>query len=258
MAAAVVAQHLKFEGKLVLQARSGGQIPPADGPNAIPGTAGINKAAATTATATRFDPAAGRRAAGHHYRPACRRYQGIVPLRPGFWPTAGTVTSLQSEQSWHLHSLASDGTEPVDCCSSGSRRRSWPGDAEQRARQWEHARPLAANRRAARTAGVTCLNWPTACITQDLLRLFLLMPLRPHSQLFRERTRNALSAPRQVQSLLQEMGVITMIMRICNQQYRFAREDLWQDILDPPCTRGLFINKGVSCGSASGREFPVF
>ena len=64
----------------------------------------------------------------------------------------------------------------------------------------------------------------------------------PTAVLFRcscstERTLRALAAigAEEVESLLQEMGCITMDCEFCNQQYRYQREDL-QDILasQPP------------------------
>ncbi|MCP5205290.1 MAG: Hsp33 family molecular chaperone HslO [Pseudomonadales bacterium] len=233
-AAVLLRSTLKFEGKLVLQARSGGQIPLLMAEcNTAGDVRGIARGAAT-ATATRFDQLLGDGQLAITIDPLKgRRYQGIVPLSGDSLAHSLDGYFAQSEQLGTRIWLASDGHR-----AGGLLLQQLPPqlarDAEQRARQWEHACTLAATVEPRELLELPARELAHRLYHQDSLRLFPGTPLRFHCSCSRERTRNALSAlgSEEVQSLLQEMGVITMDCEFCNQQYRFAREDL-QDILGP-------------------------
>jgi redox-regulated HSP33 family molecular chaperone len=63
---------------------------------------------------------------------------------------------------------------------------------------------------------------------EDPLRLFDPLAVVFHCNCSRQRTLSALSTldPGELVDLLEEQGSITMDCEFCNQQYRFAREDL--------------------------------
>jgi molecular chaperone Hsp33 len=101
-------------------------------------------------------------------------------------------------------------------------------DPQQRQRQWEHSCALAATIAPSELLALTTEDLLFRLYHEDSLRLFEPTPIRFRCSCSRTRTLRALSAidPAELASLLQELGAITMDCEFCNQQYRFAREDL--------------------------------
>ena len=233
MAAAVLlSTTLKFEGKLILQIRSDGQIPllmvecdntlrvRAIARGAEQATSNSNEQLLTNGQlAITIDPTGGQ------------RYQGIVPLEQGSLALSLDAYFEQSEQLKTRFWLAADGGR-----AAGLLLQQLPAqittDDTLRLQQWEHAYSLAAT-----VQGDELLQLSAE---QLLYRLYHEEPVRlfePSAVYFcctcsRQRTRAALVSlhPAEIEELLEELGSITMDCEFCNQQYRFAREDL-EDIL---------------------------
>ena len=233
-AAVLLRSTLKFEGTLVLQARSGGQIPLLMAEcNTAGDVRGIARGAAT-ATATHFDQLLGDGQLAITVDPLRgKRYQGIVPLSGDSLAHSLDGYFAQSEQLGTRVWLACDGQR-----AGGLLLQQLPPQvtsvSEQRDRQWEHACALAGTIRDPELLQISAEQLIHRLYHQDPLRLFPGTPLRFHCSCSRERTLNALSAlgAEEVEDLLQELGSITMDCEFCNQQYQFLREDL-QEILGP-------------------------
>lgn len=235
MAAAVLlATTLKFEGKLVLQARSEGQVPllMAECDN----TLRIRAIArgAEQATADRFsqllpggtlaitiDPTRGQ------------RYQGIVPLVENSLAHSLDAYFRQSEQLGTRFWLAADSDRaagmllqqlPADKVENGSLRH----------QQWDHACTLAVTLQETELLELAAPEIIHRLYHEDPLRLFAPNPVRFECNCSRERTLTALTSlpVAEVRELLEELGSITMDCEFCNQQYRFSESDL-QAVLQP-------------------------
>lgn len=233
-AAALLRSTLKFDGKLILQARSDGQIPLIMAEcNTAGEVRGIVRGAAT-ATASQFQQLLGDGQLAITIDPVRgQRYQGIVPLSGDSLAQSLDGYFAHSEQLGTRIWLACDGHT-----AGGLLLQQLPSqvvtDATHRGQQWEHACTLADT-----TRDEELLELPTEELLRrlyhgDSLRLFPAAPLKFHCNCSRERTLNALSAlgAAEVEDLLQELGSITMDCEFCNQQYRYLREDL-QEILGP-------------------------
>ena len=232
-AAVLLATTLKFEGRLVLQARSEGQIPllMAECDSAL-NLRAIARGA-QEATSDRFgqlltggqlaitiDPSSGK------------RYQGIAPLAADSLAHSLDAYFLQSEQLGTRFWLACDGEQ-----AAGMLLQQLPAqlveDTAQRSAQWEHVNALAATLRPEELLSVSAPELVHRLYHEDPLRLFNPSPARFQCNCSRERTLNALSSlPREeIHELLEELGSITMDCEFCNQQYRFVEQDL-ADILE--------------------------
>ena len=229
LAAAVLpATTLKFEGKLVLQARSEGQIPllmtECDSELNLRAIArGAQEATsedfgqllAGGQLAITIDPSSGQ------------RYQGIVPLVEDSLAHSLDAYFRQSEQLGTRFSLACDGEQ-----AAGMLLQQLPAqlveDGEQRSNQWEHVSTLASTVKPEELLVVSAPELAHRLYHEDPLRLFEPVPARFKCNCSRERTLNALSSlPREeIHELLAELGSITMDCEFCNQQYRFAEQDL--------------------------------
>jgi len=231
-AAVLLSTTLKFEGRLILQARSAGQIPLL----MVECTSALAVRAiargAQEATSDRFgqlladgqltitiDPERGQ------------RYQGIVPLAgESLADTLDDYFEL-SEQLGTRFWLAADGTR-----AGGLLLQQLPPqltrESDRREQQWEHATTLAATVQPADLLELGGLELLHRLYHQEPVRLFDPRTVSFRCSCSRERTRNALAAlgPAEVNDLLDELGSITMDCEFCNQQYRFGREDL-ADIL---------------------------
>jgi len=231
-AAVLLSSNLKFEGKLVLQARSEGEIPllmaECDDQLRVRGIArGVEQATSDNneallrngQLAITIDPRRGR------------RYQGIVALQPGSLAHNLDAYFSQSEQLGSRIRLAANGQ-----CAAGILLQQLPPqvthDEEQRVRQWDEISSLATT-----VSGTELLQLDDESL---LLRLFAGQRVRvfdPAGVTFtcscsRERTRDALASlgPEELGQLLAEMDCITMDCEFCNTQYRFEHSDL-ADIL---------------------------
>jgi molecular chaperone Hsp33 len=231
-AAVLLSSNLKFEGKLVLQVRSEGQIPllmvECNHQLQVRGIARGAEHATSSSNdqllcngqlAITVDPTDGQ------------RYQGIVPLQQGSLAQSLDAYFEQSEQLKTRIWLAADGQR-----AGGLLLQQLPvqiaDDNTLRLQQWERACSLAATVREAELLELHANKLLYRLYHQDPVRLFEPSPVKFHCTCSRERTRNALATlhPTELEELLTELGCITMDCEFCNQQYSFTRNDL-QDVL---------------------------
>jgi molecular chaperone Hsp33 len=229
MAAGVLlASTLKFEGKLVLQARSEGQIPLI----MVECDENLNLRAiargAQEATATGFDQLLGGGQLAITIDPlGGQRYQGIVPLSGETLAQCLDEYFRQSEQLQTRLWLAADGAR-----AAGLLLQQLPAevtsDAEHADMQWENACALATTVSNAELLDLTAENLLYRLYHEHEVRLFEPAGVRFRCNCSRERTLRALSAlnPAEIEDLLEELGSITMDCEFCNAQYRFTRDDL--------------------------------
>ncbi len=227
-AAVLLSTTLKFEGKLILQARSNGQVPllmvECTSELAVRGIA----RGAQEATSEEFalllpdgqlaitvDPRGGQ------------RYQGIVPLTGDTLAHCLDSYFLQSEQLHTRFWLAAG-----ERCAAGLLLQQLPTqltpDSDAREAQWQHLCTLAESARPEELLELTAETLLRRLYHQEQVRLFQPAPVCFRCSCSRARTLDALSnlAPSELESILQEQGTVTMDCEFCNQQYRFQREDL--------------------------------
>ena len=227
-AAVLLSSNLKFEGKLVLQVRSEGEIPllmvECDHTLRLRGIArGAEHATSNSndqllsngqLTIT-VDPARGQ------------RYQSTVPLQKGSLASSLDAYFEQSEQLKTRIWLAADGQR-----AGGLLLQQLPtqitNEEAQRMQQWEHACTLATTVKDAELLGLNSEHLLHRLYHNDPVRLFEPSSVRFHCPCSRERTRDALATlgSAEVEELLEELGSITMDCEFCNQQYHFNRNDL--------------------------------
>ena len=239
-AAVLLSTTLKFEGKLILQVRSEGQIPllmvecdetlqvRAIARGAEQATADSNDQLLTNGQlAITIDPARGQ------------RYQGIVPLVQDSLAHSLDAYFEQSEQLKTRFWLAANGQR-----AAGMLLQQLPAQVSEeetlRQQQWDHACNLAATVQPAELLDLDAEQLLHRLYHQEPVRLFEPSTVNFHCTCSRQRTRNALASlnPTEVEELLEELGSITMDCEFCNQQYRFLREDL-SDILGNEGSRTL-------------------
>lgn len=227
-AAVLLATTLKFEGRLILQARSQGQIPllmvECDSQLQVRAIA----RGAQQATSERFDQLLADGQLAITVDPLSgTRYQGIVPLVEDSLAHSLEAYFRQSEQLGTRLWLATDGSR-----AAGLLLQQLPAqrvtDAEARQADWEHAATLAATVQAEELLALSAQQLVHRLYHETSIRLFDPLPVRFSCSCSRERTLNALSTlpAAEIEELLEELGSITMDCEFCNQQYRFTREDL--------------------------------
>jgi molecular chaperone Hsp33 len=239
-ASVLLSTNLKFEGKLILQVRSQGQIPllmaECNHELCVRGIArGAQQATALEndqlltdgQLVITIDPVRGQ------------RYQGIVPLAGDSLAHSLDAYFQQSEQLHTRIWLAADGER-----ACGLLLQQLPAqlveDKATREQQWEHACALAATVREEELLELGAEPLLQRLYHEDPVRLFDARQVAFACTCSRERTLNALSTldRSEVEDLLQEMGAITMDCEFCNEQYRFAREDLGE-LLGPAQSKTL-------------------
>ncbi len=227
-AAVLLRSTLKFEGKLILQARSEGQIPLLMAECSSAGDLRGIARGADLATANHFEQLLGQGSLTITIDPQeGQRYQGIVPLAGDSLAHSLDAYFAQSEQLGTRFWLAADGER-----AAGLLLQQLPAqltrDPLARAQQWEHACTLAATIRNEELLELETEALLFRLYHEDALRLFDPSPVRFRCSCSRERTLRALSAidPAELEALLQELGCITMDCEFCNQQYIYKREDL--------------------------------
>ena len=227
-ASVLLSTTLKFEGKLILQVRSQGQVPllmaECNHELCVRGIArGAQEATALEndqlltdgQLVITIDPLKGQ------------RYQGIVPLSGDSLAHSLDAYFDQSEQLHTRLWLAADGDR-----ASGLLLQQLPGqlvtDTATREQQWEHVCALAGTVHEEELLQLDALPLLQRLYHDEPIRLFDSRQVAFACSCSRERTLNALSTldRSEVEDLLQEMGAITMDCEFCNEQYRFAREDL--------------------------------
>jgi molecular chaperone Hsp33 len=231
-AAVLLSSTLKFEGKLVLQVRSEGQVPllMVECSSALEVRAIAR--GAQQATSERFEQLLHNGQLAITIDPSSgNRYQGIVPLTGNSLAHSLDAYFEQSEQLKTRFWLAADQHR-----ARGLLLQQLPTqvttDPDEREHQWQHACSLAATIQADELLDFSPQELLYRLYHQDPVRLFTPSPVVFRCSCSRERTRHALSALNraELEDLLEELGSITMDCEFCNQQYRFAREDL-ADIL---------------------------
>ena len=227
-AAVLLRSTLKFEGKLILQARSQGQIPLLMAECSSAGEVRGIARGADQATATDFSQLLGNGTLAITVDPVRgRRYQGIVPLAGDSLAHSLDAYFEQSEQLGTRLWLAADESR-----AGGMLLQQLPAqvssDLAERTRHWEHACILAATVQPQELLELDTQTLLYRLYHEDSLRLFGQEQIRFHCGCSRERTLRALSAidAAELENLLRELGSITMDCEFCNQQYRFQREDL--------------------------------
>jgi molecular chaperone Hsp33 len=239
-AAVLLSTNLKYEGKLILQVRSEGQIPllmvecdhklqvRAIARGAQEATSDNNAQLLTNGQLTiTIDPSNGQ------------RYQGIVPLVEDSLAHSLDAYFEQSEQLKSRLWLAADGERAAGLLLQQLPPQVTQDDTE-RLQQWEHACSLAATVRDEELLQLSAEALLYRLYHEDAVRVFQPAPVTFRCSCSRERTRNALASlnPEEVEELLEELGSITMDCEFCNQQYRFTREDLG-DVLQGDESRTL-------------------
>ena len=239
-AAVLLSSNLKFEGKLILQVRSEGQIPllmvECDDTLQVRGIA----RGAELATSEDFDVLLHNGQLAITIDPTRgQRYQGIVPLQEGSLARSLDNYFKQSEQLNTRIWLAADGQR-----ASGLLLQQLPSqispDEAQRQQQWEHVCALGATVTATELLALDGEQLLYRLFHDDPVRLFEPCGARFHCSCSRERTRNALSTLRstEILELLEDLGSITMDCEFCNQEYRFERDDL-ADLVEGDVTKIL-------------------
>lgn len=239
-AAVLLSTNLKFQGRLILQVRSDGQIPllmvECDDTLQVRGIARGAEQATSTSTdqllhngqlAITIDPIHGQ------------RYQGIVPMLQGSLAQSLDAYFAQSEQLKTRIWLAADGQR-----AGGLLLQQLPAqithDETRRLEQWNQACSLAATVKDEELLELKSEHLLYRLYHEDPMRLFEPSGIRFHCTCSRERTRNALGLinPREIAELLEELGSIAMECEFCNQEYRFDRSDL-TDVLEEELSKTL-------------------
>lgn len=228
-AATLLSTNLKFQGKLVLQARSEGQIAllmaECDSDLNIRAIA----RGASEAHSEKFADLLGR---GGHLAITIdpdqgQRYQGIVPLEGDSLAHSLDRYFEQSEQLSTRFWLACDGER-----AAGMLLQQLPAQEgrtqTQREQQWEHVCTLAETLREEELLSLAPADMLFRLYHQDPVRLFPGRPVRFYCSCSVDRSRNALSAldSAELLDILRERGEISVDCEFCNRQYRFQREDL--------------------------------
>lgn len=227
-ATVLLSNNLKFDGKLILQARSGGQVPllmaecdhklrvRAIARGAEEATADNNAQLLEGGTLViTIDPDNGQ------------RYQGIVPLEAGSVARSLDAYFEQSEQLGTRLWLAADGES-----AAGLLLQQLPPqlsqDGDRREAQWEHACVMAASSTDEELLGLGAEQLLGRLYAQDPVRLFEASEVGFACSCSRERTLNALSTidPAEIRDILEEMGAVTMDCEFCQARYEFAPQDL--------------------------------
>lgn len=232
-AAALLAGTLKFDGLLVLQARSPGPVPllmvECSSDREVRGIAryhaeqvepgaGLRELMPEGLLTLTIDPAQGR------------RYQGIVELQGESLADCLSGYFANSEQLPTRIWLSADGRR-----ARGLLLQQLPADrlkdAEARAASWEHLVTLADTLTAEELLGLDNETLLHRLYHQEAVRLFELLPLRFRCSCSRERSANALSSlgHADAEQLLRERsGLVVVDCQFCNQRYEFDATDIAQ------------------------------
>lgn len=227
-AAVLLSTNLKFEGTLILQVRSEGEIPllmvECDHRLRVRGIArGAGQATSDSndqllkdgQLAITIDPTHGQ------------RYQGIVPLEQGSLSNSLDGYFKRSEQLNTRVWLTADGHQ-----AAGLLLQQLPAlittDDDQRAQQWEHVYSLASTVTDCELRQVESEQLLYQLYHEDRVRLFEPSDVSFHCSCSRDRTHKALLTlnPADIEELLEELGSITMDCEFCNQHYQYSRSDL--------------------------------
>jgi molecular chaperone Hsp33 len=227
-AAVLLSTTIKFEGRLILQAQSNGDIPliMAECSNTLDVRAIASGAEEATTSefssllrdgqlAITIEPLSGQ------------RYQGIVPLEGHNLATCLEHYFANSEQLATRMWLASDGNR-----AAGLLLQQLPPqvseDEAQRSTQWQHLCALTETTNAEEILATDQQSLLYHLFHQDPLRLFDEEAVRFACSCSRERCLSALLTlgPTELKELLAEENPIIIDCEFCNQQYAFGAADL--------------------------------
>lgn len=227
-AAVLLATTLKFEGKLILQARSEGQIPllMVECSSDLE-VRGIVRGA-QQATAERFDMLLASGQLAITIDPIKgKRYQGVVPLDGDSLASCLQNYFEQSEQLRTRLWLAADGQR-----AAGLLLQQLPAqlvsEAPLRDEQWNHVCTLASTVSEEELLGLVPADLLHRLYHEEALRLFSPRATRFRCSCSRERTLNALASlgADELEAILEEQGAVTMDCEFCNTRYEYQRDDL--------------------------------
>lgn len=225
-AAALLGATLKFDGSIILQARSDGQIPliMAEANSRQELRAIVH--GAEHATSDSFQGLIGSGTLSITIDPAGgQRYQGIVPLDGETLADCLESYFRQSEQLPTRIWLATDGKR-----AGGLFLQELPGTGpvEERAAQWQHLSTLAGTvqpQELLELSGPTLLH---RLFHQEQLRLLRRDEVRFRCSCSRARTERMLVGlgRAELDQILAEQGEIAVNCEFCNQLYRFSPADV--------------------------------
>lgn len=227
-ATVLLSTTIKFEGRLILQAQSSGDIPliMAECSNSLEVRAIAN--GAEQATASEFSSLLREGQLAITIEPLSgQRYQGIVPLEGHNLSTCLEHYFANSEQLATRLWLASDGSR-----AAGLLLQQLPAqvtmDATQRSAQWQHLCTLAETTSAGEILAADQQSLLYHLFHQDPLRLFEEEAVRFACSCSRDRCLGALLTlgPTELGELLAEEDPIIIDCEFCNQQYAFGAADL--------------------------------
>ncbi len=226
-AAVLLSTTIKFEGRLILQAQSEGEIPllMAECSNELAVRAIAR--GAELATGTEFSRLLSEGQLAITIEPSeGQRYQGIVPLAGKTLAACIEYYFENSEQLATRLWLASDGS-----IAAGLLLQQLPEqvarDPSERENQWQRVCTLAETVSAEEVLQSDQESLLYHLFHQDALRLFPPDSVHFACSCSRERCFEALLAlgKSQLLELLEEDDPISMDCEFCNQQYQFTRED---------------------------------
>ena len=237
-ASVLLSTTLKFEGTLVLQARSSGQIP-------------LLMAECNDQLHLRAIARGAQEATSEHFEQLLtdgqlaitidplkgQRYQGIVPLAGNSLARSLDAYFEQSEQLHTRFWLASNGSQAAGMLLQQLPAQLEP-DADLRERQWEHVCTLATTVQPDELLDMAAERMLYRLFHENPVRIFGARPLEARCTCSRERTLNALYAigATEVEDILRELGSVTMDCEFCNQRYTFQRDDLGDLLGAAPAT----------------------
>ncbi len=227
-AAVLLSTTLKFDGKLILQARSEGQIPllmvECTNQRQIRAIA----RGAEHATSEDFAQLLTRGQLAITVDPAKgKRYQGIVPLMGECLATCLDAYFRQSEQLQTRVWLAADENRAAGMLLQQLPAQLTP-DPEERQAQWGHVCTLGATITSGELLELNAEQILHRLYHEDPLRVFAPTRVNFHCDCSRERTFSALASlgSAELRDILSEQGSIAMDCEFCNQQYIFQPGDL--------------------------------
>jgi len=235
IAAVLISNNLKYQGKIVLQAKSAGPLNllmvecTSDGE--------IRGIARGDIAAVADDPMnlipEGQLVITIE-RNGGQRYQGIVPLDDESLARSLDHYFLQSEQLNTRFWLFADGTR-----AAGIMLQQLPAqirqDAGEREKQWQEAEILAGTATADELYSLEPAAMLHRLYHEQTVRVFEPQPVVFCCSCSRERSLNALGtlAPSELDEIFEEQGVIDMTCEMCGTPYTFDRNDL-SGLAEPP------------------------
>ena len=227
-AAVLLSTTLKYDGKMILQARSEGQVPLVMAEcNSELKLRAIARGA-QEATSEEFGMLLAQGQLVITIEPdRGQRYQGVVPLVENSLSRSLDAYFLQSEQLHTRFWLTSDGER-----AAGMLLQQLPPqlqtDKPARADQWQHLCSLATTLQPAELLDLAAEELLFRLYHEEPTRVF--DPRNPEfsCSCSRQRTLDALTAigAEEAESVLTEQGSITMDCEFCNQRYVFLWDDL--------------------------------